>query len=297
MYNVKLFNYVGGQQLKLYKVPIKKGRKIDRKDKKVEQEQLQFNLQNGQIVETEKIKNMEKKEKEKKEKSVYNSLIRSKNKIYSVARSVDWDYFITLTFNKEVVNRYSYTECSNKLKNWLDRYRRTCKDLKYVIVPEQHKDGAWHFHALISDGDYTNFVDSGKKSEDDIIYNINNYNLGFTTATKVKDSSKVSGYICKYITKDIYSNIPLGKKRYWFSRNIKIQEFEFMATKEQMENYKKSEELTYIKKLQNEYNTITYLELNPLDAQKNKEIKEVKQKEMVDYIKNLLGEDTEIEFI
>lgn len=265
MYNVKVFSYVGGQQFKLYKVPIHNGRTrtIDKKEPPVEEiEQIELDLIKQEVKTSDKYLDSLKKQKEKTEKSVYNSTTRSKNKIYSIARSNTWDYFITLTFNKDKVNRYDYESCCNKLKNWLDRYRRECLDLHYLIVPEQHKDGAWHFHGLISGGDYSSFVDSGKKDKKNVIYNIDNYKLGFTTATRIRDTLKASSYICKYITKDCYKNIPTGKKRYWYSKNIQILEFSIMATVEQIETYKKNPDLTYVSKVKNEWNEIHYLEFN-----------------------------------
>lgn len=290
MYNVKVYSYVGGQQFKLYKTPIKKGRKCnkDKKQKKEDIEQIGFDLSSQEVKISDKYLQSEKEKKEKKEKGVYNSVIRSKNRIYSVARSVTWDYFITLTFNGKKVNRYDYENCCIKLKNWLDRYRRSSPALKYLIVPEQHKDGAWHFHGLISCGDYSSFVDSGKKDKGNTIYNIDSYKLGFTTATKIVDTLRASSYICKYITKDCYKNIPAGKKRYWYSRNIKVQEFEIYATNDQLDKYRKNSDVTHVSKIKNEWNEIEYLEMN---YEESKRSKELLQSEVYKYAVKLFGKE------
>lgn len=145
---------------------------------------------------------------------------RSKNMIYDIARSNTWEWFITLTFNPEKVDSLDYDQCTKSLKNWLDRVRRKCDgDLKYIIIPELHKSGRYHFHGLLSGAYGLAFVDSGHEVNGDIIYNIGSYKLGFTTATRVKDTNRVSMYIAKYVTKELTA-CTKGKKRYWASRNV-----------------------------------------------------------------------------
>lgn len=148
------------------------------------------------------------------------SLNRTVNRLYYLARSNYWDWFVTLTFDPEKVDRYDYSACVKKLSLWLNNCRKKCSDMGYLVVPEQHKDGAWHFHGLFSNCDGLGFVNSGKRDEDGKpIYNIGAYKLGFTTATKVVDLERVSKYICKYVTKDLCA-VTFGKKRYWASKNL-----------------------------------------------------------------------------
>lgn len=145
---------------------------------------------------------------------------RAKNKVYEYSRSYDWEYFVTWTFSDEYVNRFDYDECSKKLRVWLNNQKRKSPNLKYIVVPEQHKNGAWHFHGLIADVDGMEIVDSGHKTKDgDVIFNLQSYKFGFTTATIVKDVYRVSKYIGKYITKSLvdYTN---GKQRYFVSKNL-----------------------------------------------------------------------------
>lgn len=146
------------------------------------------------------------------------SLSRTKRKVYDYAKCNDWEFFVTFTFNKHLVNRYDYIECANKLSKWLNNLRRSSPGLSYLVVPEQHKDGAWHFHGLFaglnpdeivwsgryvikkvcSKGCRTRFVKTDRK-----IYKIGRYKLGWMTATEVQDKQRVVTYITKYVTKDI----------------------------------------------------------------------------------------------
>lgn len=157
---------------------------------------------------------------EKEKRSLYSSMGRTKNKVYYLARSNDWEWFFTLTFNPEIVDSFDYGACTEKLSNWFITMRRCCPGIKYIVVPELHKSGRWHFHGLFANCDNLGFVDSGKRTNSgDVIYNVGKYRLGFSTATKVKDPRRVTKYIGKYITKDLCA-VTTGKKRYWASRNL-----------------------------------------------------------------------------
>ena len=141
------------------------------------------------------------------------SMRRTKQSIFDISRSNSWDWFLTFTFSKEKVDRYDYQAVSKKMSNWFIQIKRKCPEMKYLVVPEYHKDGAWHFHGLFANIDELEIVDSGKRWSGKKVYNINNFKLGFTTATKVQDSSKASSYITKYTTKDLCRHTK-GRKRF-----------------------------------------------------------------------------------
>ena len=101
---------------------------------------------------------------------------------------------------------------------WLHRQRSHSPNLKYLIVPEFHKDGALHFHALLANFN-GRLKDSKKRQNGRIVYNMTGYRARFTTAVPINhNKGAVSNYIKKYITKDM----PLihGRKRYWLSQNL-----------------------------------------------------------------------------
>jgi len=170
---------------------------------------------------------------QRSKKTSYN---RTKNKVYDYARANTWDYFLTFTFNPEQTDRYSYEETSKKMAKWFNNMRqRKAPNLKYIAVPEQHKDGAYHFHALVSNIGEISLTDSLKRTKQgDIIYNLPNYKYGYTTATTVKDSLRASNYITKYITKEMCQ--VQNRKRYWNSKNLEQgQEKTQLISKEQVE--------------------------------------------------------------
>lgn len=149
------------------------------------------------------------------------ALRRTKNTIYYIARSNEWDYFITLTFNREIVDSSDYDLVVKKLMTFLNNLKsRKCHELKYLIVPEFHADNLhYHLHGLLSNTGDMVFRDSGLITDDGkTIYNIVDWSYGFTTATKIDDTKRVSSYVTKYITKQTCS-ILKNKKRYYASRN------------------------------------------------------------------------------
>jgi len=164
-------------------------------------------------------------EEDKAKKDYYGlkAAARAKKNVYYLARSNIWEWFVTLTLDSDKIDRYNFDVVSKQVRKWFDNLKqRKCKDMYYLIVPEQHKDGAWHFHGLIGGCDGLEFTDSGKYcgkgSNRQKIYNFEDWKFGFSTATKVQDTERVSAYICKYITKTMAANTE-GKQRYWVSQN------------------------------------------------------------------------------
>ena len=213
-YNVKIIRYPTETSIRLYSKEVKTSQKENKKTK------------NYKSVFTPDKDN---------EHAQTVSQNRSINKIYELMRSNMWEYFITLTFNPDKIDRFDYNACSGALVRWLNNIKHNyAPNLKYIIVPELHKNGAYHFHGLISDIGNIAMIDSGKKTRfHETIYNLGNYDLGFTTATKIKDSCKASNYITKYITKELCSTTK-GKKWYWASRylNKPIIEYCYMCEEE-----------------------------------------------------------------
>ncbi len=161
------------------------------------------------------------------------SMKRTKGKVYNYAKCNDWDWFVTFTFSPDKVNRYDYDLCVKKISKWLNNIRRSSPALSYLVVPERHKDGAWHFHGLFKGLDERQIVWTGRyvikrvrtlgRSKyvrtKEKIYKFGSYKLGWMTATRIQDKERVTSYITKYITKELCDS-SYGRKRYWCSRNL-----------------------------------------------------------------------------
>lgn len=230
-YNLKRVDYGKFVQYRIYDRPICKNE--EQKEQKENKEQKQ-----------EVDKNDKTDKKDNKDTGQTNnfrseqvSINRSIQTVYKYAQANSWQFFITLTFKRDAkVDVYNYADCVKKITKWLNNQRCKCPDLKYLVVPEMHKDGAFHFHGLIANCDGLTFSDSGrvaignkayKRTKENqhfpTIYNMDNWKYGYSTATTVVSSCKSASYICKYITKDLIQGI--GKRRRFYpSNNLDLPE-------------------------------------------------------------------------
>lgn len=173
--------------------------------------------------------------------SINVSMNRSKNMIIEYARANHWEWFTTFTFNPEIVDSFDYQACYNKLNKWFNNIQqRKCPDIKYLGVPEQHKSGRWHFHVLIGDAQGNDLTSALGLVASPVrgVYNLNAWKYGFSTATAVKDTRRVSSYITKYITKELTEHTQ-GKHRYIKSRNLeRALECTYSVDPEELEKLK-----------------------------------------------------------
>lgn len=162
-----------------------------------------------------------KRENEEKRKRAQR---RAKTKVFDyIIANNDLDLFVTLTLDGDKIDRNNYADVIKKFNTWCDNFVRR-KGLKYVCVPEHHKDGAIHFHLLtnqvfdlVSSGTFLPPVGSGKRkplkratlerygydiSACQEVFNLPAWKLGFTTAMVLQgDRQRCAGYVGKYITK------------------------------------------------------------------------------------------------
>lgn len=176
------------------------------------------------------IERIEEGERVRTAESLSRAQRRAKAAVRDLALSNDFTYFVTFTLNAEKIDRYDIRQITKKLNVWLDnRVRRD--GLKYVLVPERHKDGAIHFHGLINNA--LPLVDSGTidrgggkprkprsaaqrekwlSEGGHIVYNAPAWDFGFSTAIKLYGERRAAvGYVCKYIAKQITPDGTPGK--------------------------------------------------------------------------------------
>lgn len=162
-------------------------------------------------------------EKQTHDQKLKASLSRSKSAVLELAYCNSWDMFVTITFDKtKVVDRHNVQETMCNMRTWLNNYKkRHAKSLKYLLIPELHKDGAVHVHGLISGVPDEKFKLFSSYSEEEIIKNdwskLANegyYNwldlakkFGRNSCGKIKSHEAVSYYVTKYISKDMVSAV------------------------------------------------------------------------------------------
>lgn len=164
------------------------------------------------------------------EKSLYSSLRRAKRAIYEYAIANDWDFWATLTLDKTKIERYSLDVIQKRLGVYLMNTKaKKFNELKWLIVPEMHKDGAWHFHLLLAGLPESELRDSGKVYKDTgrKIYNWIDYEkkFGWNTLIDIRgvpleEMYKIAKYLTKYMTKAL-GILRHNKKKYWASKGLK----------------------------------------------------------------------------
>ena len=188
---------------------------------------------------------------------------RAVQMVYDLAKSNLWDWFGALTFDPKLVNSYDYDECVRYIMLFTHWLRDKSKDFVYLIVPEKHESGRYHFHFLIKGPlEVKEALNPWGKPILDAkghqVYNVIGYKYGFSTAIKVYSNGAI-GYIAKYITKQ--DAVPPNKKRYWASRNIPKPKVEYLEVypPEYCEIFNAAD---YKKKIPGPYGTFELLEIH-----------------------------------
>ena len=259
-YNIKIIRYANNKsQIRIYGSPIH----IDDKIAKRIKQNYAISNTSIQVAIDNEIEILEEKELHSK----LNSISRTKQMIYKICRSNIWDYFVTITFDPQRANRQNYDSILSITTEYLKALKRKYKDFVYILVPELHTDGvSWHMHGLFKNIPETELIFSGKYDSHGLkIYNLKHKFFGWTTLTKVKDNDKVTMYMCKYITKEMCV-LSKNRKRYLASNNcLRPQENNYYIQEPQRIIKFIQDKLTYVKTIDFNDSSITYLELDNAD--------------------------------
>lgn len=155
-----------------------------------------------------------KREKGKKSdgENMLRSMRRARANLRRMALANDFDFFVTLTLDPARIDRYDGAAVTKALGRWCDNMVRR-HGLRYILVPERHKDGAFHFHGFMA-GEGLKAADSGVQWNGRTVYNLPQWTLGFTTAQRLYgEYGAAVGYCCKYIGKQ-QGQRPLGRWYY-----------------------------------------------------------------------------------
>ncbi|MCL2313321.1 MAG: hypothetical protein FWC41_12760 [Firmicutes bacterium] len=167
------------------------------------------------------------------------SIIRTKNKIFELAFCNPWEWFFTGTLNSEY-DRENLEEYHKTLTKWISNYNRLKNtEIKYLLIPELHKDGkSWHMHGFIMGlpvehmkqfkiGDKMGRAVAAKVKNGEDVYNWLGYadKFGFCSLEPIRNHEAVSKYITKYINKELESSVTaLNAHKYYRSRNLREAE-------------------------------------------------------------------------
>ena len=182
----------------------------------------------------------------KNDSKILESTLRSKSKIFELAYCNPWDFFFTGTINPNKQDRTDLELYHKQLTQWLRDYNKKYNlDIKFLFVPEKHKDGkSWHIHGFIYGlpvehltqfkvGDIMGKGIADKVIKGDIVYNWEPYfnRFGFCDLEPIRNHEAVSKYITKYINKELASSVTqLNAHTYYHSRGLKFADLKRKGT-------------------------------------------------------------------
>lgn len=167
------------------------------------------------------------------------NISRAKAMLYEYAVCNPWSWFLTLTLDKAKFNRYALGLFHKALTQWMRNYSKQHNlKIKFLLVPEQHKDGAWHIHGflfglplehlrLFTLQEHLPKYIRKKLKAGESVYTWEPYanKFGFCDIEPIRNEEAARKYVLKYITKDMSRCVSeINAHMYYCSRGLKCAE-------------------------------------------------------------------------
>lgn len=168
-----------------------------------------------------------------------NNLSRTKSRIFELAICNPWEWFVTLTLDKQKYDRRDLPKFIKDFSQMVRDYRKkTGNAVKYLLIPERHKDGCWHLHGFLL-GLPAEALHAFQRSErlphrilerlksGVQVYTWQAYaqRFGFSVFEEIQNNEAVSKYITKYITKEAMKTITeLNAHAFYASKGLQHSE-------------------------------------------------------------------------
>ena len=171
----------------------------------------------------------------------FDSLKRSKDKIFDYIMCNSWDWFFTGTIDPDKLDSLDFKVCLKPINKWFQNMVQNYS-ISYILVFELHPtSGRLHLHGLLrEDKDHplklklsgTKLYYGFKKPMKDItalkhgldiskgtdVYNLKSWRFGWSTAIRTYGSpTQLAHYCTKYITKD---SKKIFGRYFWHSRDL-----------------------------------------------------------------------------
>lgn len=168
-----------------------------------------------------------------------NNLRRAFAAVEELALCNDWMLFATLTIDKTKYDRKDLgkimKDLAQLLRDMRKKYGTRCA---YLLVPEQHKDGAWHLHGFFEDlpseelSEFTlqqhlPYAIRDRLKDGKQLYTMPSYQtkFGFCSFERIENQEAAAYYCTKYITKDSVRMVTeLNAHSYYCSQGLKRKE-------------------------------------------------------------------------
>ena len=129
------------------------------------------------------------------------SFRRAKATVLELGLCNHWDYFCTLTLDSRKYDRYHLHKWRKDFAQWVrDQRKKWGCAFRYLLIPEPHKDGAWHMHGFFA-GIAPQML---QKNQNGYLHMVGYFNkFGFMSLGKLRNPEAAAKYVLKYITKDL----------------------------------------------------------------------------------------------
>ena len=160
--------------------------------------------------------------------------------VETIKANTDFCYFFTGTFDPKRWDRTNFRELHSSLTRWLRR-----RGIKYILIPEPHKDGSIHFHGFFNETIESYLAQFDLKQrlpkritdgikEDREIMNCPDYAkmFGWVSIERIRNLEACAVYVSKYVSKSFDNeNSRFSYHRYFCSKGLKHPEFILKSNK------------------------------------------------------------------
>ena len=170
------------------------------------------------------------------EAKLESNISRARARIFEYAICNDWQWFSTFTLDKNKYNRYDLEKFRKDFSQFIRNYNRlNGTKIKYVLIPETHKDGAWHMHGFLMGlpVEHLRLFKLKEKLPDYIrdklkqgqaVYDWLSYRekFGYTDIEPIRNPEACSKYVTKYVSKSLAQDIQeVGAHLYYCSQGLR----------------------------------------------------------------------------
>lgn len=170
------------------------------------------------------------------DKKLSSNIYRARSKVRELVYCNPFEFFVTLTIDPQKYDRHNLGKFHADFAHWIRNLnKKYTLDIKYLLIPEQHKDGAWHEHGFIMglplfllqpftpDMRLPVYI-LDKLVKGETIYSWPGYasKFGFVDVEPVHSLKHAASYVTKYITKDMSRSVfEVGAHLYYASQGLK----------------------------------------------------------------------------
>lgn len=160
------------------------------------------------------------------------AISRAKRVVLEKALCNDWEWFCAFTLDPQKYDRYNLDKFYKDFTQWIrDQRKATGHQIRYILVPELHKDGAWHMHGLMYDVpglvSFRSMRAAGAFVPNKLVWN-DYFNwpefldkFGFCSLGRLRSAEGSGFYVTKYISKDLQvSGVEVGRHLYYCSQRL-----------------------------------------------------------------------------